>query len=66
MKIHMDYLPLTLIKGPPACHQAWTASRGLHARRETHWGDSVGQDHWRCQLNKGYIIVKCLGVELQK
>lgn len=64
-KIHVNHLPLTLIEGAPACHQTWTASRGLHARGETHWGDTVGQDHWGCQLHQGYIVVKRLWVELQ-
>lgn len=26
----------------------------------------VGQDHWGCQLHKGYVIVECLWVELQE
>ncbi len=63
---NVNYVPLTFIERAPACHQAWTASRGLHARGETHWGDTVGQDHWRSQLHQGYVVVKCLWVELQE
>lgn len=65
-KYHVNNLPLTLIEGTPACHQTWTASRGLHARGETHRSDTVGQDHWGSQLHQGYIIVKSLWVELQE
>lgn len=66
MKISVSYLPLTLIEGAPACHQARTASRGLHARGETHRSDTVGQDHRGRQLHQGYIVVKRLWVELQE
>lgn len=60
------YLLLTLIERAPACHQARTSSGGLHASGKTHRCDAVGQYHWWCQLHEGYIVVKCLWVELQK
>lgn len=59
-------LLLTLIERSPSCHQAWTSSRRLHASGKTHRCDTVGQDHWGRQLHEGYIVVKCLWVELEK
>lgn len=60
------YLLLTLIERSPSCHQARTSSRRLHASGKTHWCDTVGQNHWGRQLHEGYIVVKCLWVELEK